>query len=398
MTFSSDSTKKRYLLGLAAATHTFVTAIPFSCMPVLFEEISIDLGLSLVQIGAVWGMIGIAGVFVSLIGGALGDRFGVRLMLGLGCILVGLVGAARGLTADFVSLTASMFVFGLVRAVIPTNVHKAVSLLFQGRNLGMANGVVSMGMGIGLMLGPMLSATVLSPLLGSWRQVLFLYGAASIAMGVFWLLFGRTPQAEGEIVGQTGTVPARAAIFKLLRIKTLWLLGITLMLRSACLIGTMGYLPLYLRKQGWEVAAADGTLAGFFAISTLAVIPITLLSDRTGSRKALLFVALITGVFGVGLIPVATGIALWVLVLTVGMFMDGFMAILLTLVQETKDAGPRYSGMALGLVFTFSQLGAFLSPPLGNSLANLDPGLPFVFWGSLSALAIIALAFARTGK
>jgi len=49
----------------------------------------------------------------------------------------------------------------------------------------------------------------------------------------------------------------------------------------------------------------------------------------------------------------------------------------------------------LGLAFTFAQPGSFISPPLGNSLANLNPGLPFLFWASLSVMAIIPLLLLR---
>lgn len=42
-----------YVLTLAALTFTFVCAMPMICMTVLFEEISEDLGLSLVEMGVV---------------------------------------------------------------------------------------------------------------------------------------------------------------------------------------------------------------------------------------------------------------------------------------------------------------------------------------------------------
>ena len=395
MTIAGYSTKRWYLLGLAVATHAFAVAIPFSCMPVLFKEISADLDLSLLQIGTVWGMLGLAGVFVSLIGGVLGDRFGVKFILGIACILGGLAGASRGLSTGFVGLSVTVFVFGIIRAIIPINVHKAVSILFQGRNLGTANGIVAMGMGIGLMLGPMLSATVLSPLLGNWRNVLFLFGAVSMVAGMLWSLPWRMPQAGTDSPGHSGTVPFREAISKLLRVKALWLVGLILMLRMGGITGMVGYLPLYLEERGWEIANADGTLAGFYAISTICVIPLSLLSDRIGSRRTIMFIALITAVFGVGLLPIVDGLALWALVLAAGMFWDVFMAVTITLVQETKEVGPKYSGTALGLAFTFSQLGSFISPPLGNSLANLNPGLPFLFWASLSVMAIIPLFLLR---
>jgi len=380
---------------LSAATHTFAAAVPFSCMPVLFKEISEDLGLSLVQIGTVWGVVSLAGVFVGLIGGLLGDRFGVRLVLSLACLLVGITGALRGLSVDFVSLTITVFVYGLIRAIIPINVHKTVSIWFQGRNLGMANGVVSMGMGIGLMLGSMISATVLSPLVGGWRNVLFLYGAVSVLIGTLWVLSGKEPHQVNSVAGYSSAVPMRQALSRLVRIKDLWLLGFTLMFRMGCILGMAGYLPLYLQERGWAAASADGTLAGFYAASMIAVVPLSLLSDRLGSRKAILFTALLTAIIGLSLLPVVDGITVWLLMILVGIFMDGFMAVSVTMVQETKGVGPKYSGTALGLVFTISQLGAFISPPLGNSFASINLGLPFIFWASLSGIALITLVFAK---
>ena len=161
-----QSTYRWYVLALSAATFTFVAALPFSCMPVLFKEISEDLGLSLVQIGTVWGIASLVVVFVSLIAGLLGGRFGVKLVLSVSCLLVGITGALRGLSGTFLALTVTMFIYGIVRAIVPINVTKMVGIWFKGQNLGMAMGISAMGMGIGLMLGPMISATVPSPLLG----------------------------------------------------------------------------------------------------------------------------------------------------------------------------------------------------------------------------------------
>jgi MFS family permease len=177
---------KWYMLALLTATGTFVSAIPFSCMPVLFKEISEDLGLSLVQIGTIWGTASLAGVFVSLIAGVLSDRFGLKFFLSVSCILVGVTGALRGLSNSFLTLMVTVFINGIVRLMIPISVTKTVGMWFKGNNLGMAMGIAAMGMGLGLMLGPMISATILSPLLGGWRSVLYLYGAISVIVGILW--------------------------------------------------------------------------------------------------------------------------------------------------------------------------------------------------------------------
>jgi len=391
----SSYTYRWYILTLTAVTGAFVASMPFSCMPVLFKEISEDLGLSLVQIGTVWGIASLAGIFVSLIGGVLGDRFGVKLILTVSCILVGITGALRGLSNSFLTLTVIVFLNGIVRLIIPINLSKTVGIWFKGQNLGMAMGVSAMGMGFGLMLGPLISATILSPLLGGWRNVMYLYGAISIVVGILWILFGREPRQADSTTGYSDAVPLRQALSRLIHIKALWFIGFTLLFRVGCIMGMTGYLPLYLREQGWAVASADGTLAAFYAVSTICVVPLSLLSDKLGSRKAILFPALIVTIICLSLLPVVEGNTIWLLMILSGIFMDGFMAIIVTMLLETNEVGPIYSGTAMGIVFTIAHIGSVVSPPLGNSFASVNPGLPFIFWATLSFVALFTLASSK---
>jgi MFS family permease len=382
-----------YLLALSTATSTFVSAIPSSCMPVLFPEISRDLGLSLVQIGTVWGMTSLAGVFVALAGGIAGDRFGLKWVLGVSCLLVGITGALRGLSTSFVMLTTLVFLNGIVRSVIPINVTKTIAVWFAGRNLGMANGVGAMGMGLGLMLGPLISATIMSPLLGGWRNVMYLYGGLSVAVAAIWLLFAKAPAAGSPGRVHITPVPFRKAFPTLVRNKAVWLIGLTILFRMGGITGMTGYLPIYLRGQGWPEASADGTLSVFYAVSTLAVIPISTLSDRIGRRKAVLFSGLITMTASLALLPLVGSSLVWVFMIVSGIFMDGFMSIIVTMLMETDGVGAEHAGTALGIVFTLAPIGAVIAPPLGNGLARINPGLPFIFWAGMSLVAIAALAF-----
>ena len=75
-----------------------------------------------------------------------------------------------------------------------------------------------------------------------------------------------------------------------------------------------------------------------------------------------------------------------------GVFMDGFMAITVTMVLETKGVGPKDYGTAVGIMMTIAQVGSIVSPPLGNSLASLNMGIPFFFWAALSGAALFTLA------
>ena len=118
------------VLTLSTFTFTFVVAIPQMSLPVLFDEISAELGLSLVQVGWIWGAGSVLGILVGLIGGPVGDRFGPRRTLAVACLLMGIAGAARGLSNGFTMLTVTTLITGFAQWSIPMNVHKTC-LVFQ---------------------------------------------------------------------------------------------------------------------------------------------------------------------------------------------------------------------------------------------------------------------------
>ena len=156
-----------------------------------------------------------------------------------------------------------------------------------------------------------------------------------------------------------------------------------------------GYLPLYLRDNGWTVATADGTLATFTGFGTIGAIPLAFLSDRLGLRKAVLFPVLLITIVGIALLPVVDNTMVWVLMIIMGFARDGFIAICFTMSTETEGIGAVYAGTALGLVLTLSQLGAAISPPLGNSLASTNPGFPFFLWAAFGLLALVTFYFVK---
>jgi MFS family permease len=177
-----------------------------------------------------------------------------------------------------------------------------------------------------------------------------------------------------------------------------WLLGLTIFGVGGCVQGTLGYLPLFLRNQGWTPANADGALATFHLVSLICVVPIALLSDRLGSRKKVLLAATTFILFGVGLMSFAQGLFMWGAALMAGMVRDGFMAVFMTMIIETEGVGPKLAGTATGMVMVFSGISNLIAPPWGNSLASITPGLPFAFWAGLTVFGLIGLFLAREKK
>lgn len=395
---AESSNYKWFVLALAGLTATLVIAMPSMAMPVLFPEMSDELGLSLVQIGVIWGTGSFAGLFTGLLGGTLGDRFGTRHTLVVGCLFVGVFGALRGFATDFVSLGATVFLTGMVSAMIPMNLHKLCSVWFTKRHLALANGVVAAGMALGFMTGALISATFLSPWLGSWRQVMFFYGGLAVAMAIPWALTRPSPRKSQLEVTQEETPSIRDNLAHVVRIRNVWLMGLVGLGVGGCIEGVLGYLPLYLREIGWPPSLADTVLASFHAASLLTVIPFALLSDKLGSRKRLLVIATLMVVTGVGMLTFAQGALIWIAVLLAGLVRDGYMAVYFTMVTESKGVGVLFAGTAMGLALTFYRIGGLLAPPLGNSLASTNLGLPFLFWASMALVGFACLLFAKEGE
>jgi MFS family permease len=387
----TDTNYKWYILALATLTNACVATAPVICMTVLFKEISTDLGLNLVQVGLIWGISSLPGVLALLAWGALGDRLGPKCILAVGCGLIGTLGALRGLAYDFPSLLVAVLILGFVSPLVVMNTIKTCGIWFPGRQLGLANGVSSMGMAFGFMLGSMISATVLLPWLGSWRHVLFFYGAIAIALSVPWFLTKSAPDAVSKSVSQTSAIPIPQALRQVARIRKVWWLGLILMGIGGCIQGTLGYLPLYLRGQGWLASIADGAASTFHLASMLFVVPIAVWSDRLGSRRKVLLAVALTTVVGVGALSVVEGIAVWGAVVIAGMARDGFMGVFITLIIETEGVGATYAGTATGMVMSLSAIGNLFAPPLGNSLASIAPGMPFVMWAALASVGICGL-------
>jgi MFS family permease len=384
---------KWLVLALAAFTFTFVVAIPHMSLPVLFDEISADIGLNLVQVGWIWGIGSVMVILVGIIGGPVGDRFGPRRTLAVTCLFLGVAGASRGFSNGFAMLAFTMLITGFAQWSIPMNVHKTCGVWFPNEQLGMANGVVAVGMALGFLLGALLAATVLSPLFGGWRNVLFVYGALAILFGIFWWFSQEKAGADSRQDNQKITF--RQAIGHVMRSRNVWILCIATACVSGCVNGMLGFLPLYLRDLGWEPAIADSTLASFHAVSMLFAIPIALLSDRIGSRRGVLMAAALIIGSGTGCLGFAGGVLIPVAVLLAGIARDGFMAISMTAVIEEKGIGAQFAGSAVGLNMSVIGITNVLAPPVGNWLAKYGSGLPFFFWASLAFAGFVAYFFLR---
>ncbi|HEX7475226.1 MAG TPA: MFS transporter [Dehalococcoidales bacterium] len=379
-------------------TYGTVAGMERLCMPVLFKEISTDLNLSVVSLGTIWGMDPLAGIFVGVIGGALADRFGMKRTLGVICILAGLFSALRGLSTGFWSLAASMFLFGGMAAMTPSISPKTAAIWFERKQLGLINAFINLSWSVGAMIATMTTATFLSPAVGGWQNALFILSIPAVIVGILWFVTGRDPVKNETEKAQAGSnpvafnepvqVPLRQALSHVIHLKEVWLLGFISLALWGANTGFIGYLPLYLRNQGWEPAAADGLFTVFNGASMAGMIPMVLLANRLKAHKRVLFLSLVITVAFMALTPIVSSGFLWAVILTATFLRSAAFAITNVLIFEIKGVGSTYGGTATGLVSSIAMIGAFAAPPLGNSLAAVGTGAPFFFWAGLASISL----------
>lgn len=386
---SKENMSRRWvLLALATLTGTLVFGMPNLSLPVLFTEIAADLKLSLVQLGFIWGMTSFVAIFIGLLGGSLGDRFGTKRILLILCILSGLTGASRGLSTDYYSLLLTSFFWGLTLPGIPVNLHKVAGQWFPARQLGLANSIIAMGFAVGMLLGSFLAASVLSPLLGGWRNVLFVYGLIAVVVGILWFIV----HPNAKTADKKDLVPLRQGLRQVIKSKEVWIISLGAFGVTGCFLGLTGYLPSYLKTLGWHAATADRALASFFLCSVVGVVPLSLMADRLPSRRIFLMTVAVMMSLGAGILVFGAGLWVWIAVIVSGFVFDAYMAVYITTTMEVEGIGGKYAGTALGFSSILRSLGGAIAPPLGNSLAVYGDTMPFVLWSSMGLFAVMVFS------
>ena len=387
-----QSSSYRWVMLALVTVSGFVTmGFPTTGLSALFSEIADSLGLDLVQIGLVWGVGTVMGIFTTLMGGAVIDYFGTRRSLVALCLATGISGALRGFAFDFWSLFLFSFLFGMVQPVLPMNFIKLNRQWFASGQLGLASGVMSAGFATGLMLGSRLSATVLSPMLGGWRAVLIFMGLCAIALGIVWAILH--PPMEKSKAARLDMKQFFANLRYVTRYRDLWVIALAGFGVAGLMRGLVGYVPTYLREIGWDAVSADTAITLFFFASLIGVVPISHISDRIGNRRLVM-------AFGTAMMSLGTGLmflvgdSFWAVMLSMviaGCCFDSFMGLKGASITEIEGLEVAMMGSALGFGGMLQNLGSTITPPIGNALSTISLHTPFLLWSCSGLLAVVVL-------
>ncbi|MEQ1851139.1 MAG: MFS transporter, partial [Chthoniobacteraceae bacterium] len=263
------------LLGVATANAVLLD-LDRICMSAVVQSAGFleEFKLDKTGVGDVLAMFFLAYALGQVPAGWLADRFGPRRMLGLYVFTWSLCTALTGAVGGLASLLAVRFACGLAEAGAYPASGRLITRWFPFEHRGRANSAVAFGGRIGNALALWLTALAIARF-GSWRYVLWIYGAIGLVLAAATaLIFRDTPSehpwtndAERRLIGSAPVSPARRFPWReLLRHRGLWMLsaaGIGMNVGWAFLIT---WLPTYLT----EVRGLSKVDAGWYSSLILA--------------------------------------------------------------------------------------------------------------------------------
>ncbi|CAL9610355.1 MFS transporter [Streptomyces sp. enrichment culture] len=187
-----------------------IVALDGTVLTVAQPTLQRDLGAGFAQ--AQWTstgyLVAVAGLLV--FGGRLGDRYGHRLLFGLGMLGFGAASAAIGLAPGIGSVIALRVLQGVCGALLQPATLGMLRAMYPPERLRTALAVRTAAIGLGAAVGPVLGGALVTWL--GWRAVFFLNVLPALTFGALalagWRADGR-PSPDGGLSGmRQGTRPA----------------------------------------------------------------------------------------------------------------------------------------------------------------------------------------------
>jgi MFS family permease len=363
-------------------------------LAVFLQPIAADTGWSRsgISIAATLDFLGMGAA--AFLWGAMSDRFGTRIVVLLGSLLlgIGLVAASRATT-----LLEFQLLFGVLIGVAAGSFYApmmaiATAWLEHRRNLAAA--LVSAGMGIGSMTVSPLAGILLRTL--DWRTSMLIIGIVAWVLLIPAALLVRPPDAARAAnppasLGVAQNYPLSVA--QALRTPQFAAIALTHFACCAAHSGPIFHMVSYATVCGLTpmLAVSVFSLAGLSGLGGR--IGLGMAADRLGAKPVLvagLFVqALAAGTY---LFVGALG-ELYALSVVFGLAYGGVMPLYAVLVRDYF--GPRIMGTIFGAVSAFASLGMALGPWAGGFVFDTYGSYAWLYVGSF-AIGLGAVAIALT--
>lgn len=360
-------------------------------IPPLVVYLSEDLNLSRLSMGSVMGAWPLVYIAFAIPAGALIDRFGLRISISLGILLIALSGLLRALAVNYITLFISVAIFGLGGPFISIGAPKLVRTWFGQKDRGTAMGIYLSAPAIGRITALATANSILMPLYdSSWRLTLGTYAGAAFLTGLIWWMIGKEVQSRNGTLHESGE--SRTFNFKifsiLIRMKVVQIVLIMCFGSFLFSHGLYNWLPEILRSGGMTAAKAGFMASLPVAIGIVATVIVPRLAIPNRRIPMLVGVLMVTAASAI-LVGTSKG-ALLNLGLIFVALSRSISPIVMLILMDFPQVGSQRMGAAGGLFFTAGEIGGVFGPLFVGVAADVTGG----FGGGLLILAVINISLA----
>ena len=365
-------------------------ALIFQSIPPILPLIISELHLTYAQSGLLMSLFAFPGLFISLLGGFLSDRYGMR-PLGLGCFLLMIGGTLMvGLGMDLQILWLGRFIAGIGAFTLSVFLPKLLSQWFKNKGLGFAMGIYNTGVPLGSVICFGLFGKMGS--LWGWRLPILMIGIYLFITSILFLTLYKFPSSSDiknhKPLGIYKSLKEMGSPLLWVAFSWLWF--------NAGFTSFSTFAPNLFLEKGYTIEQS-GLLVGVPLLGPLFLgAPTGYLVDRFRHQE---------WVIGIG------GLGLSVLILLFNFSSSFLLLAILMGIFTVMIPAPVYSlppemlkienvGLGFGVISTCSSIGLFVAPYLVGKAKDLTGSYYWSFFliSLFFFLVMISIYFAHRSK
>lgn len=361
--------KRMLLIIFLAETIAMVGfSVMFPFLPLYVESLGASTGLSIELLaGLAYSAQALTMAIASPFWGTLADRYGRKLMVERS--MYG--GVVIMLLMAFVQSAEQLVILRTLQGLVTGTIGAANALVAAAvprRHTGYAMGLLQVGMGVGLAVGPLIGGAMADAI--GYYAAFYLTSALLLLAGLL-VTFGiqehfepgqRTAGLAVGFVAEWQHVLSAPGVVVTYSLRFMSQLGRNMLLPVAPL-----FVQLLVGDSG-RVNTLTGLVVAAGSVSaTVSAVYLGRLGDRTGHRRVLIVSALLAALFYLPHSLVTAGWQLLLLQALVGVFLGGMVPALSALLARYTQAGEE--GAAYGLDNSITSAARAVAPLLGAGLA-----------------------------
>jgi len=354
---------------------------------VILPSMKDGLSLTYTQLGSIATGNFIGYLSLAIIGGFLAARFGVRRVVFVSLLVIGISLFLTGFSQSFIFAFFMRLISGLGNGGSYVPIMALPAAWFVIRKRGLATGIVSAGIGFGLFL----SGIILPPVIAAfgkegWRYAWFLMGIIVFVCAFVCYAFLRNNPKEkgttmygGEEEQKTGAKVTLFSAFKDVVVEPeIWKLGCVYFMYGFSYIIYLTFFVAYLTKEmGVKPAEAGGifSILGIFSIFCGVIYGwiSDLLGRKYGSMLAYINLAVAYAIFALWREPVGFYVS------AVAFGVAAFSIPTIMAAASGDAVGGRLAPAGLGFITLFFGIGQALGPVIGGWLKDTTGTFAYAF-------------------